>query len=90
MKTLHLEIDPRHAGYITPSLTRTLEQAARSMTLEEAENVLRARTPRTWWAVARTETAVVVSHIWKGREPIPCALIVERAAGARLTPASGG
>ena len=47
---------------------------------DQAENVLRTRTPRTWWAVARTGTAVVVSHIWRGREPILCALIVQRAA----------
>ena len=83
MKKLHLEIDRRHAGYITASLTRTLEQAARCVTLDQAETVLRTRTPRTWWAVARTGTAVVVSHIWKGREPILCALIVEHAACAR-------
>ena len=79
MKKLQLEIDRRHAGYITASLTQTLEKAAQCATLDQAENVLRASTPRTWWAVARTATAVVVSHIWQGREPIPCALIVERA-----------
>jgi hypothetical protein len=80
MKKLHLEIDRRHGGYITPSLARTLEQAARCVTLDEAENVLRAGAPRTWWAVARKPTAVSVSHIWRGRDPILCALVVERAA----------
>jgi hypothetical protein len=80
MKKLHLAIDRRHAGYITESLTHTLEQAARCVTLDQAENILRAQTARTWWAVARTEAAVVVSHIWRNREPIPCALIVEQTA----------
>jgi len=79
MKKLHLELDRRHAGYITPSLTRTLEPAAQCGTLDQAESVLRLSAPRAWWAVGRTETAVVVSHIWENREPILCALIVERA-----------
>jgi hypothetical protein len=80
MKKLHLEVDRRHAGYLTASLTRTLDQASRCATLDQAENMLRAKTPRTWWAIARTASAVVVSHIWQNRDPIPCALIVERAA----------
>jgi hypothetical protein len=74
---LHLAIDKRYGGYITPRLTRTLEQAARCTTLDQAENVLRAQAPRTWWAVSRKPTAVVVSHIWQGREPVLCALVVE-------------
>ena len=82
MKTLHLQIDRRHGGYISPSLTRTLEQAARCPTLEQAEKVLRAGAPRTWWAVSRRPTAVAVSHIWQGREPVLCALVVDRAANA--------
>ena len=81
MKKLQLEIDWRYAGYITPNLARTLEQAAQCMTLDQAENLLRAGTPRTWWAIARKPTAVVLSHIWKGSEPIPCAQVVERATG---------
>ena len=80
MKKLHLEIDRQHAAYITPSLARTLDQAARCVTLDQAENVLRAGAPRTWWTVARKPAALVVSHIWQGREPILCALVVERAA----------
>jgi len=80
MKKLRLEIDKRHAGYITPSLARTLELATLCPTLEQAENMLRAATPRTGWAVVRTPTAVVVSHIWRGREPILCAKVVERPA----------
>ena len=79
MAKLHLAIDKRYGGYITPSLTRTLEQAARCATLDQAENVLRAQAPRTWWSVSRKPTAVVVSHIWQGREPVLCALVVERA-----------
>ena len=43
---LHLEIDRRYGSYITPSLTRTLEQAARCGTLDQAENVLRASATR--------------------------------------------
>jgi len=77
MTKLHLEIDPRYGGYITPSLTRALQQAARCGTLDQAENVLRAQAPRTWWTVSRKPTAVVVSHIWQGREPVRCALVVE-------------
>ena len=73
MKKLQLEIDRRHAGYITPNLALTLEKAAQCATLDEAENVLRAGAPRRWWAIARTPTAVVVSHIWQGREPVLCA-----------------
>ena len=78
---LHLEIDERYGSYITPSLSRALEQAARCPTLDQAENVLRAHAPRTWWAVARKPKAVVVSHIWQGRQPILCAQVLERAAG---------
>jgi hypothetical protein len=77
VKQLHLEIDRRHAGYIPPSMTRTLKRAARCGTLDQAESLLRAGAPRTWWFVARTATAVAVSHIWPGRDPIPCALIAE-------------
>jgi len=40
MKKLHLEIDRRHAGYITPSLTRTLEQAAQCGAQEHTLEVL--------------------------------------------------
>jgi len=81
MNNLHLAVDKRHAGYIPASLTRTLEQAARCASLDQAENVVRAGTPRTWWAVARRPSAVVVSHIWQGRgKPILCALVVDRAA----------
>jgi hypothetical protein len=81
MNKLHLAIDQRHAGYITPSLARTLERAARCATLDQAENVLRAGATPTWWTVARTPTAAAVSHIWQGRQPILCARVVERAAG---------
>lgn len=80
MNMLQLAIDQRHAGYITPSLARTLEQAARCATLDQAENVLRAGATPTWWIVARTPAAVVVSHSWPGRQPILCAQVVERAA----------
>ena len=80
MKKLQLEIDRRHGGYITPSLARTLEQAAQCLTLDQAEDVLRAGAPRTFYAIARKQTAVTVSHIWRGREPILCALVFERAA----------
>ena len=80
MRQLHLKIALRHAGYITPSLTRTLEQAAQSGMLDEAERVLRAGAPRPWWIVSRWPTAVVVSRIWLGHEPILCALVVDRAA----------
>ena len=76
---LHLEIDERYGRYITPSLTRALEQAARCPTLDQAENVLRAQAPRTWWAVSRKRRAVAVTHIWQGREPVLCARLVERA-----------
>jgi hypothetical protein len=76
---LHLEINERYGGYLTPSLTRVLEQAARCATLDQAEYLLQANAPRTWWAVARKPRAVVVSHIWQGREPVLCALIVQRA-----------
>ena len=41
-KTLHLEIDERYGAYITPSVARALEQAARCPTLDQAENVLMA------------------------------------------------
>jgi len=51
------------------------------MTLDQAENVLRALAPRTWWVVARRPTAVVVSHLWQGREAVVCALVVDRKAG---------
>ncbi len=74
MNKLHLAIDQRHAGYITPSLARTLERAARCTTLDQAESVLRAGAT-TWWLVARTSTAVAVSHIWQGRQPILCAQV---------------
>ena len=81
MSNLHLAIDKRHTGYLSASLTRTLEQAARCGSLDQAENVLRAGTPRTWWAVARRPSALVVSHIWQGHgKPILCALVVDRAA----------
>jgi len=40
MKKLHLELDRRHAGYITPSLTRTLEQAAQCGAQEHTLEVL--------------------------------------------------
>jgi hypothetical protein len=83
MKKLHLEIDSRYGGYITPSLTRTLEQAARCGTLDQAENVLRAQAPRTWWAVSRKPSALAVSHIWQGREPVLCARVVEGTARGR-------
>jgi hypothetical protein len=75
MKTLHLEIDRRHAGYIPPALNRTLKRAAQCGTLDQAESLVRAAAPRSWWFVARTATTVAVSHIWTGRDPIPCALI---------------
>ena len=81
MNRLHLEIDRRHASYITASLTRTLEQAARCGTLDQAEKVFRAGAPQTWWAVARRPSALVVSHLWQGRgKPMLCALVVDRAA----------
>jgi hypothetical protein len=81
MNKLHLAIDQRHAGYITPSLARTLERAARCATLDQAENILRAGATPTWWIVARTPAAVAVSHIWQGRQPVLCAQVLERAAG---------